>query len=185
MICECNVYLQVTSQKEAWEFHGIPWIFYETFQESKTIPSRRECAYLASLIIVLVLWRTMSHWLTFSTRLDYQDTTNVDQKGIAFTIRSVFIIDPKKTIRLTLSYPASTGRNSAEVLRVIDSLQTGDKHKVTTPINWVPVSFLTLANYGSCNRLSLMGKCLRATMWLCIQASRMNKPKSCSLTSGL
>ncbi|KAL8951455.1 MAG: hypothetical protein Q9222_002580 [Ikaeria aurantiellina] len=70
--------------------------------------------------------------------LDHQDTTNVDQKGIAFTIRSVFIVDPKKTIRLIMSYPASTGRNSAEVLRVIDSLQTGDKNKVTTPINWVP-----------------------------------------------
>ncbi|KAL8825578.1 MAG: hypothetical protein Q9191_004324 [Dirinaria sp. TL-2023a] len=70
--------------------------------------------------------------------LDHQDTTNVDQKGIAFTIRSVFIIDPKKTIRLILSYPASTGRNTAEVLRVVDSLQTGDKQKVTTPINWVP-----------------------------------------------
>lgn len=70
--------------------------------------------------------------------LDYQDTTNVDSKGIAFTIRSVFIIDPKKTIRLILSYPASTGRNTAEVLRALDSLQTGDKHKVTTPINWIP-----------------------------------------------
>ena len=62
----------------------------------------------------------------------------MDEKGIAFTIRSVFIIDPKKTIRLILSYPASTGRNTAEVLRVVDSLQTGDKHKITTPINWVP-----------------------------------------------
>lgn len=61
--------------------------------------------------------------------LDYQDTTNVDSKGIAFTIRSVFIIDPKKIIRLILSYPASTGRNTAEVLRVVDSLQTGDKHR--------------------------------------------------------
>ena len=70
--------------------------------------------------------------------LDHQDITNVDQKGIAFTIRSVFIIDPKKTIRLILSYPASTGRNTAEVLRVVDSLQTGDKHRITTPINWVP-----------------------------------------------
>lgn len=37
-----------------------------------------------------------------------------------------------------LSYPASTGRNTAEVLRIVDSLQTGDKHKVTTPINWLP-----------------------------------------------
>ncbi|EGS19315.1 putative mitochondrial peroxiredoxin prx1 protein [Thermochaetoides thermophila DSM 1495] len=70
--------------------------------------------------------------------IDYQDTTNVDEKGIAFTIRSVFFIDPKKVIRTILSYPASTGRNSAEILRIIDSLQTGDKHKVTTPINWVP-----------------------------------------------
>jgi alkyl hydroperoxide reductase subunit AhpC len=70
--------------------------------------------------------------------LDHQDATNVDEKGIAFTIRSVFVIDPKKTIRTILSYPASTGRNTAEVLRIVDSLQTGDKHKVTTPINWVP-----------------------------------------------
>jgi len=70
--------------------------------------------------------------------LDQQDATNVDSKGIAFTIRSVFVIDPKKVIRTILSYPASTGRNTAEVLRIVDSLQTGDKHKVTTPINWVP-----------------------------------------------
>jgi alkyl hydroperoxide reductase subunit AhpC len=77
-------------------------------------------------------------YLTQFPRIDYQDTTNVDSKGIAFTIRSVFVIDPKKTIRTILSYPASTGRNSAEILRVVDSLQTGDKHKITTPINWVP-----------------------------------------------
>ncbi|KAK0610575.1 thioredoxin-like protein [Bombardia bombarda] len=70
--------------------------------------------------------------------IDYQDTTNVDSKGIAFTIRSVFVIDPKKTIRTILSYPASTGRNSAEILRIVDSLQTGDKNKITTPVNWVP-----------------------------------------------
>ncbi|RKF60098.1 Peroxiredoxin PRX1, mitochondrial [Erysiphe neolycopersici] len=70
--------------------------------------------------------------------LDYQDTTNVDSSGIALTIRSVFIIDPKKIIRLIMSYPASTGRNINEILRVIDSLQTGDKYCITTPINWVP-----------------------------------------------
>jgi alkyl hydroperoxide reductase subunit AhpC len=50
----------------------------------------------------------------------------------------VFIIDPKKTIRTILSYPASTGRNTAEVLRILDSLQTGDKNRITTPINWIP-----------------------------------------------
>lgn len=71
-------------------------------------------------------------------RIDHQDATNVDEKGIAFTIRSVFFIDPKKKIRTILSYPASTGRNAAEVLRIVDSLQTGDKYRVTTPIDWQP-----------------------------------------------
>ncbi|KAH8634701.1 hypothetical protein IG631_10101 [Alternaria alternata] len=67
-----------------------------------------------------------------------QDDLDALQKngGIAFTIRSVFIIDPAKKIRLTMSYPASTGRNTAEVLRVIDSLQTGDKKGIATPIDW-------------------------------------------------
>lgn len=52
------------------------------------------------------------------------------------TVRSVFIIDPKKTIRLIMTYPASTGRNFAEILRVIDSMQLTDSHKVATPANW-------------------------------------------------
>uniref|UniRef100_A0A1D1YTX3 Peroxiredoxin n=1 Tax=Anthurium amnicola TaxID=1678845 RepID=A0A1D1YTX3_9ARAE len=68
--------------------------------------------------------------------LDHQDITNVDTKGIPFTVRSVFIIDPKKIIRLMITYPASTGRNFDEVIRVIDSLQLGDKHRITTPANW-------------------------------------------------
>ena len=57
--------------------------------------------------------------------LDNQDLENIDEKGIAFTIRSVFIIDPAKKLRLSMSYPASVGRNTSEVLRVIDALQTG------------------------------------------------------------
>jgi alkyl hydroperoxide reductase subunit AhpC len=52
------------------------------------------------------------------------------------TVRSVFIIDPAKKIRLTLTYPASTGRNFDELLRVIDSLQLTDSHSVATPANW-------------------------------------------------
>lgn len=52
------------------------------------------------------------------------------------TVRSVFIIDPKKVIRTTLTYPASTGRNFDEILRVVDSLQLTDSHKVATPANW-------------------------------------------------
>ena len=68
--------------------------------------------------------------------ISQDDLDNIAEKGIAFTIRSVFVIDPEKKIRLTMMYPASTGRNSAEVLRVIDALQTGDKKGVTTPIDW-------------------------------------------------
>jgi thioredoxin-dependent peroxiredoxin len=52
------------------------------------------------------------------------------------TIRTVFIIDPQKKLRLSLTYPASTGRNFAEILRVIDSLQLTDDYKVATPANW-------------------------------------------------
>ena len=52
------------------------------------------------------------------------------------TVRSVFIIDPQKKLRLTLTYPASTGRNFAEILRVIDSLQLTDNYSVATPANW-------------------------------------------------
>ncbi|UJH66792.1 peroxiredoxin [Allomuricauda sp. SCSIO 65647] len=52
------------------------------------------------------------------------------------TVRSVFIIAPDKTVKLTLTYPASTGRNFYELLRVIDSLQLTAYHKVATPANW-------------------------------------------------
>lgn len=52
------------------------------------------------------------------------------------TVRSVFVIDPNKKVRLTLTYPASTGRNFNEILRVIDSLQLTDNYSVATPVNW-------------------------------------------------
>ena len=52
------------------------------------------------------------------------------------TVRSVFIVDPAKKLRLTLTYPASTGRNFAELLRVIDSLQLTEYNKVATPADW-------------------------------------------------
>ena len=53
-----------------------------------------------------------------------------------FTVRSVFIIDHNRKIRATITYPASTGRNFDEILRVIDSLQLTDRFKVATPVNW-------------------------------------------------
>ncbi|WP_218143511.1 peroxiredoxin [Paenimyroides aquimaris] len=53
------------------------------------------------------------------------------------TVRSVFIVDPAKKVRLTLTYPASTGRNFNEIIRVIDSLQLTDQHKLATPANWI------------------------------------------------
>ncbi len=52
------------------------------------------------------------------------------------TVRSVFIVDPANKVRLTLTYPASTGRNFDELLRVLDSLQLTDNHKVATPADW-------------------------------------------------
>ena len=61
------------------------------------------------------------------------------------TVRSVFIIDPKKAIRATITYPASTGRNFDEILRVIDSLQLTDSHKVATPVNWKPGDDVVIA----------------------------------------
>jgi len=58
---------------------------------------------------------------------------NADDKA---TVRSVFVIGPDKKVKLIITYPASTGRNFAEILRVIDSLQLTAKHKVATPADW-------------------------------------------------
>jgi len=53
-----------------------------------------------------------------------------------FTVRSVYIIDPSHKVRLTLTYPPSTGRNFQEILRVLDSLQLTDGYSVATPVDW-------------------------------------------------
>lgn len=52
------------------------------------------------------------------------------------TVRTVFIIGPDKTVKLTLTYPAAIGRNVDEILRVLDALQLSSKHSVSTPVNW-------------------------------------------------
>ena len=56
----------------------------------------------------------------------------------AVTVRSVFVIDPAKKVRMMMTYPPSAGRSFPEILRVIDSLQITDKQKVSTPVNWQP-----------------------------------------------
>ena len=53
-----------------------------------------------------------------------------------YTVRTVFVIDPKKKVRLMITYPQTTGRNFDEILRVIDSMQLTDKYSVATPVNW-------------------------------------------------
>ncbi|WP_300684884.1 peroxiredoxin [Chryseobacterium sp.] len=56
--------------------------------------------------------------------------------SVTATVRSLLIIDPAKKVRLIITYPASTGRNFDEILRVLDSLQLVDRHKIATPVNW-------------------------------------------------
>jgi alkyl hydroperoxide reductase subunit AhpC len=85
---------------------------------------------------------------TQHTKLNYPILGDADRKvsnlygmihpeaNDTLTVRSVFIIDPNKRVRLTLTYPASTGRNFDEILRVIDSIQLTEYHKVATPANW-------------------------------------------------
>jgi alkyl hydroperoxide reductase subunit AhpC len=63
------------------------------------------------------------------------DMIHPNQSGTA-TVRAVFIIDPRRKLRLTLTYPMSIGRNFDEILRVIDALQLSDAHGVATPGNW-------------------------------------------------
>jgi alkyl hydroperoxide reductase subunit AhpC len=85
---------------------------------------------------------------TQRTKLNYPIIADSDRKvsklydmihpeaNDTFTVRSVFFIDPSKKIRAMITYPASTGRNFDEILRVIDSLQLTDGYAVATPVNW-------------------------------------------------
>lgn len=85
---------------------------------------------------------------TQNTRVNFPIIADADRKvselydmihpnaNSSLTVRSLFVIDPQKNVRLIITYPASTGRNFHEILRVIDSLQLTDHHKVATPANW-------------------------------------------------
>jgi thioredoxin-dependent peroxiredoxin len=69
---------------------------------------------------------------------DAGDTSEGRTAATNATVRTVFVIGPDKKIKLTLSYPMSTGRNFDEVLRVRDSIQLTARHKMATPVNWKP-----------------------------------------------
>ncbi|KAI5637010.1 ahpC/TSA family domain-containing protein [Phthorimaea operculella] len=73
---------------------------------------------------------------TIATKLGMVDKDELDPVGMPLTARCVFIIDPSKKYRLSILYPATTGRNFDEILRVVDSLQLTDKAKVATPVDW-------------------------------------------------
>ncbi len=85
---------------------------------------------------------------TQNTTVNYPILADVDKKvsdlygmihpnaNAKVTVRSVFVIDPHKKLRLTITYPPSTGRNFPEILRVIGSLQLTDNYSVATPVNW-------------------------------------------------
>ncbi|XP_001653657.3 peroxiredoxin-6 [Aedes aegypti] len=71
-----------------------------------------------------------------AVKLNMLDKDEIGAQGLPLTCRAVFIIDNKKKLRLSLLYPATTGRNFNEILRVIDSMQLTDKKKVATPADW-------------------------------------------------
>jgi len=85
---------------------------------------------------------------TQNTTVNYPILADVDKKvsdlygmihpnaNASLTVRSVFVIDPQKKLRLTITYPPATGRNFDEIIRVIDALQLTDNYQVATPVNW-------------------------------------------------
>ncbi|CAK1554177.1 unnamed protein product [Leptosia nina] len=73
---------------------------------------------------------------SIAKKLGMLDKDELDSKGMPLSARAVFIIDPNKKFRLSILYPATTGRNFDEILRVIDSLQLTEKNRVATPVDW-------------------------------------------------
>ena len=73
---------------------------------------------------------------TLANKLGMIDPNETDVAGIPLTARAVFIIGPDKRLKLSILYPATTGRNFDEILRVVDSLQLCAKHHVATPVDW-------------------------------------------------
>ncbi|GAB0099294.1 peroxiredoxin-6 [Sergentomyia squamirostris] len=72
-----------------------------------------------------------------AVKLNMLDRDEIGKHGLPLTCRAVFVIDDRKKLRMTLLYPATTGRNFTEILRAIDSMQLTDNHKVATPADWL------------------------------------------------
>ena len=148
-----------------YDFAGDSWVVLFSHPADYTPVCTTELGEVAKLrpewekrnvkTLALSVDRAESHkgWIndindTQSTTVDYpiladEDRSVSDLYGMVhpkslnnLTVRSVFIIDPQKKLRLQITYPASTGRNFDEILRVIDSLQLTDHHQVATPVNW-------------------------------------------------
>ncbi|KAH7711320.1 1-Cys peroxiredoxin [Aphelenchoides avenae] len=73
-----------------------------------------------------------------ATQLEMLDPEEKDAKGLPLTVRAVFVLDPTKRLKLSILYPANTGRNFDEILRVVDSVQLTAKNRVATPVDWEP-----------------------------------------------
>jgi alkyl hydroperoxide reductase subunit AhpC len=147
------------------EWAGKSWVIFFSHPKDFTPVCTTELGYVAKLkpeldkrnvkAIALSVDDVDSHnrWVgdieeTQGSKINYPILADADRKvaklygmlhpeaSDTLTVRSVFIIDPNKKVRATLTYPASTGRNFDELLRLIDSLQLTDSHSVATPANW-------------------------------------------------
>ncbi|TEB14747.1 oxidoreductase [Perkinsus sp. BL_2016] len=110
--------------------------------ESHSAWSKDICAYVDSICECVRICACGRIYLKVSTlygMLDQEshDPSNFDpQTSSPLPIRTVFILDPKRRVRLTMTYPASVGRSFTEILRVLDALQRSDAYKIATPANW-------------------------------------------------
>lgn len=77
-----------------------------------------------------------------AVKFNMLDKDEIGAAGLPLTCRAVFVVDPHKKLRLSILYPASTGRNFDEILRVIDALQLTDNNKVATPVDWKKDGFV-------------------------------------------
>ena len=148
-----------------YDWAGDSWVVFFSHPADYTPVCTTELGNVAKLkpefdkrgvkVIALSVDREESHqgWIndineTQSTSVNYPIIADAD-KSVAnlygmihpdanakVTVRTVFIIDPQKKLRLTLTYPPSTGRNFQEILRVIDSMQLTDNYSVATPVDW-------------------------------------------------